>query len=392
MSLPWRPQFIFASCQHGAEAALKRELAVRAPELRAAFSRPGLVTFKLPVPCEKPEQFVLPSAFARTYGFSLGSVEGDHLRQLARAAWELPDLLAAELPCRFAGLHVWERDAYAPGEREFEPGPTELAKAAELALREASSLDAVHESSRVGQTAPRNRWVVDVVLVEPGKWIVGCHRTASRAAIWPGGVPPIELPEHAVSRAYLKMAEAMAWSGLPMSRGELVVELGCAPGGASQALLEAGLFVTGVDPAEVDPDVLAHPRFTHVRTRTSRAPRRLFRGAHWLTADMNVAPAYTLDAVEAVVKHKDIAIRGMILTLKLAQWTLVDDLPACVERVQSWGYKDVRLRQLAFNRQEICLAALRSRAQRRVLRPPAQRLRRDRPHASVPGPHVDRDA
>jgi 23S rRNA (cytidine2498-2'-O)-methyltransferase len=124
-----------------------------------------------------------------------------------------------------------------------------------------------------------------------------------------------------------------------------------------------------------------------VRARTAKAPKRLFRGAHWLAADMNVAPTYTLDAVESVVKHKDAAIRGMLLTLKLADWDLIDELPACVERVRSWGYKDVRLRQLAFNRQEICLAALRSRAQRRVLRPPAQHTRRDRPHASVPAPH-----
>jgi hypothetical protein len=76
----------------------------------------------------------------------------------------------------------------------------------------------------------------------------------------------------------------------------------------------------------------------------------------------------------------------MILTLKLAEWSLVDELPACVERVKSWGYKDVRLRQLAFNRQEICLAALRSRAQRRIVRPPVNAVRTDRPHPTVPPP------
>jgi 23S rRNA (cytidine2498-2'-O)-methyltransferase len=195
------------------------------------------------------------------------------------------------------------------------------------------------------------------------------------------------LPEHAVSRAYLKMAEALVWSDLPLARGEHVVELGCAPGGASQALLDAGLFVTGVDPAEVDETVLADPHFNHVRARVAKAPKRLLRGAHWLAADMNVAPAYTLDAVESVVKHKDISIRGLILTLKLSDWSLVDELPAYVERVRRWGYKDVRLRQLAFNRQEICLAALRSRAQRRILRPPARQQRRDGRHASVPAPH-----
>jgi 23S rRNA (cytidine2498-2'-O)-methyltransferase len=385
----WQPQFVFAACQHGAEAALKRELGVRAPEMRPAFSRPGFVTIKLPAPCEAPEQFTLPSSFARVFGFSLGTVEGDRLHELARAAWALPDVQAMLGVHPAADLQVWQRDAVAPGDRDFEPGPTALSEEAEQALRESAPLEALRQITTPGHITPRNRWVIDVALIEPGQWFVGCHRTTSRTACWPGGVPPLELPEHAVSRAYLKMAEALEWSALPMSRGEVVVELGCAPGGASQALLDAGLLVTGVDPAEVDAALLEDPRFNHVRARVAQAPKRLFRGAHWLAADMNVAPNYTLDAVEAVVKHKDAKIRGMLLTLKLPEWSLVDDLPACVERVRSWGYKDVRLRQLAFNRQEICLAALRSRAQRRMLRPPTAqtRKRRDEPHASVPAPH-----
>jgi 23S rRNA (cytidine2498-2'-O)-methyltransferase len=383
----WQPQFLYAACQHGAELALKRELAMRAPELKPAFSRPGFVTFKLPAPCEQPEHFALPSAFARTYGFSLGSVRGDHARELAEQVWQLPEVQAAGSACRFADMHVWERDVATPGDREFEPGPTLLAAEAEQALRAAAPHEPLRGATSPARVSPRNRWVFDAVLVEPGHWFLGCHRTTSRTASWPGGVPAIELPEYAVSRAYLKMAEALAWSNLPLARGEHVVELGCAPGGASQALLDAGLFVTGLDPAEVDETVLAHPRFNHVRSRVAKAPKRLLRGAHWLAADMNVAPSYTLDAVESVVKHKDLSFRGLILTLKLSDWDLVDELPAYVERVHRWGYKDVRLRQLAFNRQEICLAALRSRAQRRILRPPARHVRSDSRHASVPAPH-----
>src|SRR5436853_924091 len=102
----WQPPFVFAACQHGAEAAMKRELAVRAPELRPAFSRPGFVTFKLPAPCAHPEQFTLPSAFARTFGFSLGSVQGDHLRNLAQQTWERPEVAAANDACVLASVHV----------------------------------------------------------------------------------------------------------------------------------------------------------------------------------------------------------------------------------------------------------------------------------------------
>lgn len=389
MSVSWQPGFIFAACQHGAEAVLKRELAVRAPALRPAFSRPGFVTFKLDKPCENPEKFALPSAFARTSGFALGSVKGDHLHELAQALWAQPEVAAALAAVPIAGLHVWQRDAYAPGDRGFEPGVTPLAVEAEAALRETSPVEALHAIEATHRNAsPRNKWVLDVALLEPGQWWAGLHRVTSRTAAWPGGVPPLALPPHAVSRAYLKMAEAMAWSALPMCRGERIVELGCAPGGASQALLDAGLEVIGVDPAETDAEVLAHPRFTHVRARTIATPRKLFRGAHWLAADMNVAPSYTLDAVEAAVRHPGATIRGMLLTLKLPDWALVEELPAYVERVRSWGYRDVRLRHLAFNRQEICLAALRSRGQRRMLRPANRQLRRpDAGHASVPAPH-----
>ncbi len=394
MDAPWQPGFVYAVCQHGAEKALKREVAARAPLLRPAFLRPGFVTFKLDQPCAQPEKFALPSAFARTSGFSLGSVKGDRLHELAKQVWELPDVAAAMNAIQIAGLHVWQRDERSPGDRGFEPGPTALAVEAEHALRELTPIEGLREDASGGhQGTPRNRWVIDVALIEPGQWFVGCHRTTSRVASWPGGVPPLELPEHAVSRAYLKIAEALDWASLPMSRGDRIIELGSAPGGASQAMLEAGLDVIGVDPAEMAEEVLANPRFTHIRTRSIEASRKVFRHVQWLAADMNVAPQYTLDAVESIVTHPGVHIRGMLLTLKLPDWQLVDELPAYVERVRGWGYKDVRLRQLAFNRQEICLAALRSRAQRRVLRTSApERRRRDEPHASTPGPHLDSPA
>jgi 23S rRNA (cytidine2498-2'-O)-methyltransferase len=392
---PWRPQFVYAVCQHGAENVLKRELAVRAPNLRPAFSRPGFVTFKLDQPLEQPEKFSLPSAFARTSGISLGSVKGDRLQELARQVWELPEVVKALGAIEVAGLHVWQRDERSPGDRGFEPYRTALAEEAESALRTAAPIEALREDASGGhRPTPRNRWVIDVALVEPGQWFVGCHRTTSRVASWPGGVPAIELPEHAVSRAYLKIAEAMTWASLPMTQGDRIIELGSAPGGASQAMLEAGLEVIGVDPAAMDEEVLAHPRFTHVRARSVEASRKAFRHVQWLAADMNVAPQFTLDAVESIVTHAGIHIRGMLLTLKLPEWQLAEELPAYVERVRSWGYKDVRLRQLAFNRQEICLAALRSRGQRRMLRAGGRqhqqsRRRQDAPHASTPAPHIE---
>jgi len=155
------------------------------------------------------------------------------------------------------------------------------------------------------------------------------------------------------------MEEALRWSRLPVRAGQQFVELGCAPGGSCQALLSRGLKVVGIDPAEVAPSVKEHRRFTHVRKRGADVRRRAFRHTRWLAADMNVAPAFTLDTVEAIVTHPAVQIRGLLLTLKLPDWRLAEEVPAYLKRIGSWGFTKVRARQLQHNRQELCVAALR---------------------------------
>ena len=200
--------------------------------------------------------------------------------------------------------------------------------------------------------------ILDCVLVAPGEWWVGHHRVHSIASSWPGGMLDLELPPDAVSRAWLKMEEALRWSRLPIPRDARVAEIGSAPGGASQSLLARGFRVTGIDPAEMAPEVLRHPRFTHLRRRSTQVRRREFRKIRWLTVDMNVAPNYTLDAVEEIVTHPEVSIRGMLLTLKLPEWQLAAEVPAFLQRIAGWGYNIVRARQLQHNRREICVAAL----------------------------------
>ncbi len=387
MSNDWPPQFIFTVCQRGAEQVLKQEIAARLADARLAFSRPGFVTFKLGEPCQQPEQFQLPSTFARAYGFSLGKLVGSKTGELAAQVWETPAIKQLVASEGFADIHTWQRDAKLSGTRGFEPGQTLLAQEVERVIRERSPIESLHPMPAVPRPpSRRNGWVLDVVLVEPNEWWIGCHRTTRRFDCWPGGVPPLDLPEHAVSRAYLKMAESLEWSALPILKGDLCLELGCAPGGAAQALLDRGARVLGVDPAEVELEVNEHPNFQHLRRRSAEVSRRQLHGVRWLAADMNVTPTYTLDAVEDIVSNKATAVRGLLLTLKFTDWKLAAQLPGYIERVRSWGYRDVRTRQLASNGREICLVALRSRSQRRVQRPTHTRRRKDAAHASMPKP------
>lgn len=393
MPLNWPPQFLFTVCQCGAEQVLKQEIAVGPVDARPAYSRPGFVTFKLEEPCQNPEQFHFPSTFARTHGFCLGKVIGENTSTLAKEVWALPaveQMLANQTIC---DLHVWQRDARPPSVKGFEPGPTLLAGEVEAVIRQHSPIEELR--SMPDDPRPpsrRNRWVLDVVMVEPNEWWIGCHCATRRVDCWPGGVIPLVLPDHAVSRAYLKMTEAIAWSALPALPDDLCLELGCAPGGASQALLEHGLRVIGVDPAEVDSVVAEHPNFQYLRRRSAEVPQKALQGARWLAVDINAAPAYTLDAAEEIVTSKAASIRGMILTIKLSDWKLAGEMANYVKRVASWGYGDIRTRQLASNHQEFCLVALRSRGQRRVQRHSRRHSRADAAHPGKPqGPHLSKN-
>jgi 23S rRNA (cytidine2498-2'-O)-methyltransferase len=348
--------FLFAVCQPGAERALKAEVARTQPALRFAFSRPGFVTFR--GSAVGGAAAAVASTFARTSGRSHGKVAGADDTALARAAW---DLLAAKLPrdllTAVQHLHVWQRARPLPGDDEFEPSLLAPSAAAGEALLAARPHATASRELEVNRVARAGDVVIDCTLVAPGEWWLGSHLVERVEQRWPGGVPPLVAPRRLVSRAYLKILEALLWSELPVEPGDTCVEIGSAPGGACLALLERGCLVTGIDPAEMDPLVLAQPGFTHVRARAKDVRHSVFRDCRWLVMDANVAPKYTLDTVTAILARPQVRPEGLILTLKLTDARLAAKLPDLAVRLEGSGYRRVRARQLAFNRQEVCVVA-----------------------------------
>jgi 23S rRNA (cytidine2498-2'-O)-methyltransferase len=374
------PRFLFVCSQPGAEPALKQELATTQPEWRFAFSRPGFLTFKWLAARQPGDRIQLRSAFARTYGWSLGPVVG------ASAESRAQDAARRLAEQEIKQLHVWQRQSRAPSSglpRITSPQTEASARLIHSALTQVPAFADVP----LNQPAARGQRVGDCIVLGPDQWWLGWHQATSFGQRWPGGVPQIPLPPRMISRAYLKLQEALLWSELPCQAGDRCIDLGSAPGGASQALLERGLYVVGVDPAEMHADILAHPHFIHLRKRGAQVRRLAFRGCRWLFADANVAPKHTLDTVESIVTHEATNVQGLLLTLKLANWTVAQRLPEFVERVKSWGYEDVRCRQLACNHQEVCLAALRTRTLRRTRR---RRAAGTGPNRLSPRPSVGR--
>ena len=347
-------RFLFAATQAGAERSLKNEIARDHPTLRFAFSRPGFVTFRLPDDGAAAQEPPLRSVFARTWGYSLGKALGSDDVALARAAWQVvkerwPNNASHDL----RHLHVWQRGRSLPGDEDYDTESTELERAAGAALLEQRRANdsPVPELNAIPAAGDL---VLDCALVERDEWWLGWHRADSPETRWPGGVPAIALPQRLISRAYLKIVEALQWSELPVAAGDRCVEIGSAPGGSCLALLERGLLVTGIDPAEMDATVLAHPNFTHLRARAKDVKRSVFRACRWLVMDANVAPNYTLDTLDALLTQAGVRPQGLVLTLKLTDSKLAEQLPAVAERIRRHGYRRVRMHQLAFNRQEVC--------------------------------------
>jgi 23S rRNA (cytidine2498-2'-O)-methyltransferase len=367
-----QPLFVMMLCRHGAEAAIKQAFAQTLPEARFAYSRPGFLTFRIAENADDAPVFEPPSPLIRAWAYSAGKATAASEAERAAEVWRIAADYAVD------AVHVFARDSGPTGDNGFEPGhdpqvpgaiaalkaanpapAEEHADADQAADEESADNEAGDETSRVIRFGParRDQVVLDVCLVEPDQWWIGVHEARRRAEMWPGGIPRLSPPADVVSRAWLKMREAIAWSGFPLTRGARVIDVGSAPGGASQALLDRGCQVIGIDPALPAEVVAEHERYTHLRGRARSVPRKPLRKCKWLVCDMNTAPVTTLDVVEDLAANDDIRIRGMLLTMKLASYELLADLPEWLTRMRGWGFNRVYARQLAYNRQEICIAA-----------------------------------
>ncbi|WP_146520436.1 SAM-dependent methyltransferase [Stieleria varia] len=335
------------TCAFGAEQAVKQAMAEDG--WRLAFSRPGFVTAK------HDEQTALPHGiFVRTASYSLGHLRNsDGGQQIAGLAELLASATAAKQP--FDQLHVWPRDRAPIGRFGFEPGIDEVSRAVADEIQKA--LGKTHlRCGSANQIAQADQRVLDIVLVDPSDWFIGWHTAKTWPTRWPGGVQPMDPAEEPVSRAYYKAAEAITWSGFDLQRGDIAVEIGSSPGGACGRLLELGMRVIGIDPAEMDPRIAEHPQFTHLRARAGDLPRKTYTGAKWLLVDSNVKPAKTLTTVANIVTHQYSTFGGLLITMKLGDYDAAKQIPAWTREIEKWRPKKMEVRQLARNRCEVCFA------------------------------------
>jgi len=301
-----RSPFVFALCQPGAEAVVRDELAQHG--LSPSFSATGFVTAKAREPLSLA---TLPRlVFARRLCLSLADVDDG-------------ELLAARVRAR---VH--------------------------------------HEQAASGEPrgAPADDGDVVVTTVVRGRPFVGVHRQRPGLSRDPCGDAQLVVPERAPSRAWLKFEEAARVFAVPLVEGDTVVEIGCAPGGMTRALLDRGAHVVGIDRNAMDPRILAEPRFRHVQTSARHVEPSLVRTVapspvRLLVVDVNLPPRSALSALNAVAGAVRGTLRGALFTLKLGDYRLVAELPQWRSRIERMLRMPTQATQLPSNRQELTVFA-----------------------------------
>lgn len=334
--------FLLVLCQPGAERALKAD--VKKHGLTSSFQRPGVVTFKSAAPLDV--DLGLPSVFARHSGVSLGKVPRAELA----ARLQAPDLAADAASRAVRRLHVTSTI------------PDDDAAFAEADALRAALLDETGGAFRAGEEPRPGELVATVVLVDGEPWL-SLHRHQPGRSPFAGGRMRPRLPPEAPSRAWLKLEEATRVFGLPLAAGQQALELGSAPGGATRALLDRGLSVIGVDPNDMDPGVLRHPRFEHRRTTSMSLDPASLPTLHWILLDVNVPPRTALRGALPFVAAHARTLQGIVFTLKMKSWDIADEVEGWLRRIRRAAPGlELTARQLSTNGQEICVVGLRAPA------------------------------
>lgn len=341
------PRFYFATCQFGAEKAVKAEVLTRHPSLRFAFSRPGFITFKEGDE-RRPPTSHLDGVFVRLWGTSVARGTQEEARALLDAV--PPGAL----------IHAFERDTFVPGEDPLGfVWNQRITRFVDDLPADVRARYRWNEEPRLAET------VHDLIWIDEGRFFLGRHEHRAALAPVPGNILTIALPASAPSRAYLKIEEAILRFGPPTRRGLRVLEVGCAPGGATAAMLARGLVVRGIDPQRMDERLHREKSFTSVHKTAGQVTLDDVKGfnPHWIVMDMNIAPLEALDELAHVMRllerchGSSLAIEKGLLTLKLNDWSFTRMIPLYLKRIGEMGFAELAPTQLCANRQELFVMA-----------------------------------
>lgn len=246
----------------------------------------------------------------------------------------------AGLPVRGKKVAVQARKAEAP--------QTPMADVAPIAVK--SAIDEALEGTYGAIPVVRDmEWIISVYLARDTAYI-GWSTPEENLSSWSGGAIHFRKEDGDISRAKFKLMEAEEAFRLDFGEFYSALDIGAAPGGWSSFLLEKGLRVTAVDPADMHPSLLRERGFTYVKKNAAnvRFPDGEF---DLLVCDMSWDPLNMAALVKRLLPA--VSREGTVLTtVKLMHGKAFATLRE-VERIMEPEAKLVKAKQLFHNREEL---------------------------------------
>ncbi|MBM4375674.1 MAG: 23S rRNA (cytidine(2498)-2'-O)-methyltransferase RlmM [Deltaproteobacteria bacterium] len=314
-------------------AGFERDLADELP--RGRVLAPALAASDAPRPGAEPPTF-------GRQGFPIAAEVKPTVEALAAAV----TALVPPTPAAFA-LQIWVPDSDAAN--RLSARATELVEGVTANLGARERLVGAHE------LADPDDPIVQVCLADDARAYVGALPRSRTISTWPGGRARMKVPSGAPSRATSKIAEALSWIGYGPESGDVCVDLGAAPGGWTWLLLRRKARVIAVDRANLQPDIARDRKVMHLRDNAFTF--RPDEPVDWLFCDMVWKPMEVARLLAEWGKRH--WARYLVSNIKLPMKKRLATVGEVKRTLMLGGWRDVRMRQLYHDRDEITLHARR---------------------------------
>lgn len=276
---------------------------------------------------------------------------------IATALATLPSFALLEKGTRFAVQSRFTQSDKSQGQRPYSSGRLNQVLA-----------EAISEETGTIEAIKKPQMVISI-LCTMQKGYLGISSAEENLSNWPGGARHFAHTAEEISRAEFKLLEALEVFGLTLPSRGRALDLGAAPGGWTRLLLESGLHVVAVDPANLDTRLRKHPHLDHYHGYAENYLEEALRKHYKFDAIVN---DMRMDAREAarLLASASSCLRpdGLVVSVfKLPHATDEINPLATLSsalNILSSRYDTIQARQLFHNRQEVTVVAAHPRPMR----------------------------
>jgi 23S rRNA (cytidine2498-2'-O)-methyltransferase len=181
---------------------------------------------------------------------------------------------------------------------------------------------------------------------------VGISKPQENISDWSGGAIRFMREENQVSRAKFKLLEAEYVFDLVFHATQEALDVGAAPGGWTSLLLERGMRVTAIDPAEMHESLTRNTSLTYYKKNASDVKIKANR-FDWLVCDMSFSPRQSIPIVLQLVDTLK-PTGCVILTVKLMHKKPFQSIREVLGMLDK-QLQLIQAKQLFHNREEITM-------------------------------------